>query len=215
MLTMPHGVSSQELANVASARQYLKTYLENIYCYVNGDLGREVKNGDVCLVIGCDKTTAWGMAAFARPTAPHKVQLKFKSTQISGRSHYKGEGSGRADVKSGPGIQEFEQLRLYSDSRPYEHENQCLFIRTLNSTLRDDMWNRLEASEFGTLSVRESSAPGQDNSSPSSTRTDKSKSDSTDNAHEHRSAGNTSALALSLSNASVHISQVDVAMVRF
>jgi len=103
-------------------------------------------------VIGCDKTTLWGMAALANVTQ-HKVsQLKFKVTEDSSvkstRPSYTWDYSGIAEVKVGPDIKEVNALRSNDplDTTPpsdEEFSNQCLFIRTLNATLNNKEWKLL------------------------------------------------------------------------
>ena len=59
---MPQGAYSEKLGNVTTFKKYLSVHAESWYKYVNGVHGREAKNGDVRLVIGCDKSATWGMA---------------------------------------------------------------------------------------------------------------------------------------------------------
>ncbi|KJA19859.1 hypothetical protein HYPSUDRAFT_143195, partial [Hypholoma sublateritium FD-334 SS-4] len=65
ILTVPEGAVALDLENVPRFRAYAAANVENWYRYVNGPRGREAKNGEVRLVIGCDKTTSWGMASVA------------------------------------------------------------------------------------------------------------------------------------------------------
>ena len=149
---MPEGAVTYDLDNIPAFREYVAANVEKWYKFVNGVRGREAKNGDIRLVIGCDKTTSWGMAALANVTQ-HKVsQLKFKATEDSSvkstRPLYTWDYSGMAEVKVGPSIKEINALRsndpldatLQSDE---EFSNQCLFIRTLNATLNDEEWKVL------------------------------------------------------------------------
>ena len=50
------------------------------------------------------------------------------------------EYSGVADVKAGPDSDEIDELVIDSDPSHIQFENQCLFVRTLNATLADDVW---------------------------------------------------------------------------
>ena len=83
ILTMPQGAHAEHLANVSKFRQYLSANAESWYRYVNDERGREARNGDVRLVIGCDKASSWGMATFANSTA-QDFRLRFKPTSQSG-----------------------------------------------------------------------------------------------------------------------------------
>jgi len=148
ILTMPEGAVAFDLENVAAIRNYIAANVEKWYRFVNGVRGREAKNGDVRVVIGCDKTTSWGMAALANVTQ-HKVnQLKFKATggpsAQSARPLYSWDYSGVAEVKVGPDIKEVNALRSNATaSSDEEFSNQCLFIRTLNATLNTEAWKKL------------------------------------------------------------------------
>ncbi|KAF9476418.1 hypothetical protein BDN70DRAFT_776591, partial [Pholiota conissans] len=65
ILTIPEGAVSYDLENIPRIRGYAAENIESWYRYVNGPRGREAKNGEVRLVIGCDKTTSWGMAVIS------------------------------------------------------------------------------------------------------------------------------------------------------
>ena len=156
ILTMPEGAVAYYLQNIPAFRDYVAENVEKWYKFVNGVLRREAKNGDVRLVIGCDKTTSWGMAAFANVTQ-HKVnQLRFKATEDSsvkstGRPPYTWDCSGMAEVRVGPDVKEVNALRSDDDPQDFdatplndeEFSNQCLFIRTLNATFNDEAWKAL------------------------------------------------------------------------
>jgi hypothetical protein len=137
-------------------KNYLSVHAESWYKYVNGVRGREAKNGDVRLAIGCDKSATWGMATFSNLTEHNALRLKFKAIGESslGRT-YGWEYSGMAEVRAGPDLQEVEDLRMNEETeRDVVYKNQCLFLETLNATLNDDVWNKL-SSESGLLSVQE------------------------------------------------------------
>lgn len=153
---MPQGAYSEKLGNVTMFKNYLSVHAESWYKYVNGVRGREAKNGDVRLAIGCDKSTTWGMATFSNLTEHNALHLKFKAIGESslGRT-YGWEYSGMAEVRAGPDPQEVEDLRMNEETeRGVVYKNQCLFVETLNATLSDDVWNKL-SSEPGLLSVQE------------------------------------------------------------
>ena len=155
ILTMPHGANAEDLSNVSKFRQYLSANTENWYRYVNHERGREAKNGDVRLVIGCDKASSWGMATFANSTAPD-FHLIFKPTSESGSGRtYEWEYSGSVDTRAGPDPRETEELRATDDSgHSNVYENQCLFVRTLNATLRDDVWKGMRFEFETTMDVQ-------------------------------------------------------------
>jgi len=142
ILTMPQGAHADNVANISKFRQYLYANAESWYRYVNDERGREARNGDVRLVIGCDKASSWGMATFANSTA-QGFRLRFKPTSQSGPGQtYEWEYSGTVDTRTGPDPRETEALRSTDDSGHHSnvYENQCLFVRTLNADLQDDVW---------------------------------------------------------------------------
>ncbi|KAF8972885.1 hypothetical protein BDZ97DRAFT_636061 [Flammula alnicola] len=114
ILTIPQGAYTENLANTARFNEYLERNVLNWYRYANGICGRQIENGDLRLVIGADKSRAWGMATFANFTEQANVPLKlrFKPSNDSrvGRI-YTWDYSGVADsARSGPGRREIEAL---------------------------------------------------------------------------------------------------------
>ncbi|KAF8964089.1 hypothetical protein BDZ97DRAFT_1817925 [Flammula alnicola] len=155
LLTMPDGATSSDLRNISRFRHYASANAESWYRFANGPLGCEAKNGDIRLVVGCDKATAWGMATFSNLTEQNDFRLKFKSTtQNSSDPMYYWEYSGSADVRAGPDSWEIEVLRRDDPDRPITYKNQCLFIRTLNPTLREDVWSKLSC-DLGALYIQD------------------------------------------------------------
>ena len=150
---MPEGAISEDLENISSFRKYAAANARSWYEYINGPRGREAKNGDVRLVVGCDKTTSWGMAVVT--DANQRCQLKFKpldwqTSDLSSR--YNWEYSGTADVSIGPDQQIIDELRKGepNDSTTQEkYLNQCLFVRTLNVTLNNNDWETLNRPSEG------------------------------------------------------------------
>ena len=141
ILTMPRGARSEDLGNLATFREYAAANVANWYRYVNGPRGREAKNGDVRLVVGFDKTSSWGIATFANQSHQNNCRLKFGLSEADSASTYTwSENSGIADVRAGPDSEEIDELRIDSDPPDVLFENQCLFVRTLNVTLADDVW---------------------------------------------------------------------------
>ena len=77
---MPFGATSEDLGNLARFKQYINpNIVRSWYKFVNGVLGREVKNGDIRLVIGYDKARAWGIATFANESRQSSCNLSFWS----------------------------------------------------------------------------------------------------------------------------------------
>ena len=141
ILIMPRGARSEDLGNYARFRKYAAANVADWYMFVNGPRGREAKNGDVHLVVGSDKTTSWGIATFVNQTQQNSCRLKFCPSEGESASTYTwSENSGATDVRAGPDSDVSDALRIETDPPDFEFENQCLFVRTLNITLTDDVW---------------------------------------------------------------------------
>ena len=142
ILTMPDGANHEDLGNVTKFQDYVTAHAANWYKFVNGPRGREAQNGDVHVVVGCDKATSWGMATFAKtsstPGQRSDFRLKFRplQSQHNACTAYVWEHSGAADVggRAGPEPGENEEL----GETPLR--NQCLFMDTLTVTLSDSEW---------------------------------------------------------------------------
>jgi len=140
ILALPRGADAEDLLNVSRFRRYLSANAVGWYKYVHDIRGREATNGDLQLVVGCDKTSSWGMATFANSTE-QDLSLKFNPTNPGG---FGWECSGVAEARAGPNPEEMEELRSTDVSgHTGLYQNQCLFIRTLPATLRDDVWQGL------------------------------------------------------------------------
>ena len=174
ILTMPRGAKSEDLENLATFREYAAANVANWYRFVNGPRGREAKNGDVRLVVGFDKTSSWGIATFAKQSYQNQnsCRLKFGPSEKDSASTYTWlENSGIADVRAGPNPEESDELRIDSDPPDLQFENQCLFVRTMNVTLADDVWADIHSGS-GSIPVdpRNSQYPRVKNCSDSNRR---------------------------------------------
>ena len=143
---MPEGAYSEDLSNSSRLGQFIATHAEDWYKFVNGPRGLEVLNGDLRVVIGCDKTTSWGMATFSNSILT-KFRLKFSALGEQQSQHNDGNKYGwehsdvtSADVKIGPGRRENEDLGETDSNRL---RNQSLFLRTLNVTLSENAWKEI------------------------------------------------------------------------
>ncbi|KAF4616459.1 hypothetical protein D9613_008754 [Agrocybe pediades] len=146
ILVMPEGAVSYHLENIATFRNYVTANLESWYRYANGPRGREAKNGDIRVVVGCDKSTSWGMATSQEQGSRLKL-LSYKSeptdSQNSQLVGYAWEYSGVAEVRAGPDPQEVRELRADDPEPSIKYANQSLFIRTLNPILGSGLWEKL------------------------------------------------------------------------
>ncbi|KAJ7320969.1 hypothetical protein DFH08DRAFT_384897 [Mycena albidolilacea] len=64
VLALPHGADLEKLVNLANMRQYAARNAKSWYKYVNQTRGRELVNGSLFLITGCEKARSWGMATF-------------------------------------------------------------------------------------------------------------------------------------------------------
>ena len=114
ILTMPDGAFQEELGNLPKFRAYVGVHAKNWYKFVNGPRGREAQNGDVRVVVACDKATSWGMATFANTSSAQQCnfRLKFRplQSQHNAGTVYAWEHSGVAEVRVGPEPWENEEL---------------------------------------------------------------------------------------------------------
>ncbi|KAF4617807.1 hypothetical protein D9613_006180 [Agrocybe pediades] len=150
ILVMPEGAVSYDFENIPSFRKYIAANLESWYRYANGLRGREAKNGDIRVVIGCDKSTSWGMAAMSNLSEERNSRLTLlsKKTEPTDSQNpqpvgYTWEYSGVAEVRAGPDPEEIEELRVDDPEPSIKYANQSLFIRTLNPTLGSELWEKV------------------------------------------------------------------------
>ena len=146
---MPEGAISEDLENLRGIRQYASaTNVKMWYKYVIVTRGREAKNGDLRLVIGCDKATSWGVASLPHTSQRSKLKFKPLDAQVSGCGScgYTWEHSGTVDVRNGPNQEEVDKLKRENpkDESADLYLNQCLFVRTMDLKLCPDDWNELD-----------------------------------------------------------------------
>ncbi|KAF8181522.1 hypothetical protein BJ912DRAFT_1044618 [Pholiota molesta] len=153
ILTLPEGAIEVDLENIPRFEAYAAANIESWYRYANGHCGRQVKNGEIRLVIGCDKATSWGVAAVANWTQHITHHIKYRPSEHSdGRTmsasiplcHW--EYSGMTEARVGPDLWEIEELKPDDDSLLEiggKYWNQSLFLRTLNITLKDNVFNAI------------------------------------------------------------------------
>ena len=193
ILTMPLGATSERVENITSFRRYAASNMVHWYKLVNVDLGREAKNGDIRLVTGCVKTKSWGIATFANQSRQSSCRLRFgplSDPSSSDSSRYFWEYSGTADVRAGPSPGENDGLRLVDDSGDVVYENQCLFLRTLNPTLPDNVWSEIHHDPgSGDLSLQDDSRPAKDLTSKATSTSRTSATKPRSSTPSHRRVG--------------------------
>lgn len=156
---MPIGAISEDVMNEAIFKKYVRIHAEDWYRYINNIRGRDAKNGDLRLVTGYHKTSSWCIATFANSTANEKpFHLEFNHvSETNAGKVYKWKHSGTAEVRTGPGPQEIQDLRRGDpDHEGRNYQNQALFARTISATLRENIWNEI-AAEFDKVDVDDDS----------------------------------------------------------
>ena len=114
--------------------------------------GREIGNGELHLVTGCDKTTSWGIATYShlqsnRPE-DNVSHLRFnpvgneRQDRHPSYTTYEWDYEGVAEAKFGPEEDELVDLGLNGSVPP---RNQCTFIRSFTPALSDDEWERVQS----------------------------------------------------------------------
>ena len=146
---MPQGAHHEDLRrNIGIFRNYAVTNLASWYDYANVVHGLEVGNGEIRLVIGCDKTTSWGIATYShrhsKCVEDSVTKLTFNVQNEGGQSlypKYAWNPDGMAkDLKVGP-----EDIELLDPPEIHARmplRNQCTFIRSLNFALGENQWKQ-------------------------------------------------------------------------
>ena len=144
---MPQGAYHEDLNNICRFRDYALTHAKSWYEYANGPCGREIGNGKLHMVTGCDKTTSWGMAVYShvqskRPEGSVTL-LSFQAVdnERHGRQPYTWDYKGTVEAKVGPEEDELVDLGFQGSALP---RNQCTFIRSLTAAFGEDEWERLQ-----------------------------------------------------------------------
>jgi len=143
VLAMPEATFQSDLSDLDGFYRHIGIHAESWYRYANGPgMGRRLNNGDLCLVIGCDKTTSWGIAAFSHSSEQTTSRLQFR--QVASPSGDAGQcytwiHSGTADSpRVGPDRGSILGLGPQAESEPLR--NQCLFLRYLTFKLPETSW---------------------------------------------------------------------------
>ena len=149
---MPQGAYHEDLKNIRRFREYALIHAESWYQYANGPCGREIGNGELHLVTGCDKATSWGIATYSHLQSSRPEDnvslLRFnpvgndRQGRHSSCTTYKWDYEGAAaEAKFGPEEDELTSLGVNGSVPP---RNQCTFIRSLTPAFGVDDWERLE-----------------------------------------------------------------------
>ena len=144
VLTAPEGSITTDLQTARRFHAYADANVESWYRFVNGTRGMDAKNGELRLVLGCDKATSYGTAVISNITPQRTNYLKFQPSESTSSSAplYHWESSGLAEYRVGPDPTQVAVLREDDTSNVSiggSYLNLCIFVRTLNLTLKDEI----------------------------------------------------------------------------
>ncbi|KAJ7107097.1 hypothetical protein C8R44DRAFT_744959 [Mycena epipterygia] len=144
VLALPHGSHFEKLKNLDSLRRYAAEHADNWYRYINGDRGRELENGSLYLITGCEKSQSWGIASFQH--VADEFSLAFELTT---------DGDDAAPLLQHcwqRGTPAFTKNSAPMPSNGIRPRNQTTFIQGFKIALGPGIWARIfgqtEVSEF-------------------------------------------------------------------
>ncbi|KAJ7887819.1 hypothetical protein B0H14DRAFT_2694663 [Mycena olivaceomarginata] len=116
-------------------RQYVARNAKSWYKYVNQTRGRELVNGSLFLITGCEKARSWGMATFHDVSPQKEFQLSFQPTPEA------------EDCWEAPHCC-YKHTYPPLDDSPL---NQTTFIHAFTISLPETIWETL----FGDVAIRQ------------------------------------------------------------
>ena len=129
ILIMPDGATTKDLRNTRRLRYAISSNAKDWYTYARDTRGRDVRNGEIRVVVGVDKVSSWGIATSTCNTG-QTASFVFKPD--SGQFY-------RWDCVGGSGRVSPQPREIIEDN--VVPQNQCVFVRTINFTLSGKMWN--------------------------------------------------------------------------
>ncbi|KIM38818.1 hypothetical protein M413DRAFT_447528 [Hebeloma cylindrosporum] len=140
ILTIPEGVKSRDVIDVSCFRKYIASNAIAWYKFINEVHDRYATNGDLRLVVGLDRCSAWSRVVTSSVTVeiPHDDAASTKSLSQFGVC----VNSGGTGV-----LQSSVNGRPVMDRDGVVYQNQSVFLRTLNISVCDEIWTKI-AEEF-------------------------------------------------------------------
>ncbi|KAK0451363.1 uncharacterized protein EV420DRAFT_1274085 [Desarmillaria tabescens] len=136
VLVLPDGGERYDCASLDMFEEYAIANAHSWYKYLNGQgQGRQIRNGMLYLVTGCDKCYSWGNACYSHLTQSRCASLKFLTTgvaELSGTLRY------RWEVQSG-----VHKRSHHRDMTPGAIANQTVFLRGYSISVRESSALRL------------------------------------------------------------------------
>ena len=151
---MPNGAYHEDLLNFQDFKVIASQNAEEWYRFAIGTCGRDIKNGQLRLVTGCDKTNSWGIATYSDLQEPVTLSLTANGTHAP--VEYAWDYEGRIEAKAGP---KFEESLNSAGNREYPQNvhNQTTFLRSFTLTLAEDVWKTVPSTLTQDLSVNNNS----------------------------------------------------------
>ncbi|KIK57597.1 hypothetical protein GYMLUDRAFT_75530 [Collybiopsis luxurians FD-317 M1] len=128
VLMLPKGAGRTDYQARLTLKEYATQNAESWYQFATGPpLGREVRNGDLYLVRGVDKTTDWQLGAFSRDTEEQNFSIQFITAGVAD-----------SKLRMARSVEEegVFTAREMDQSQISERPNQTVFIRGLKIRLR-------------------------------------------------------------------------------
>ncbi|KAJ7433969.1 hypothetical protein FB451DRAFT_1008840, partial [Mycena latifolia] len=75
LLLLPDGATRWDLRPQQKFRDYALKHAQSWYTFINGDLGRMIRSGDLYLVAGVTKSTSWSVAAVENQSGDGNLSL--------------------------------------------------------------------------------------------------------------------------------------------
>ena len=136
ILVLPEGADRKVVRSLKSMKDYMTpSTVQNWYRYAMDVRRRDVQNGDIRLVYGCDKAVSWGIATFSSVEGNTTSFAFNKANDCPSGSHtynWACNGSANTHMRVGPSVKE-EAV-----------QNQCLFLQSWNALLSTDSWRRMQ-----------------------------------------------------------------------
>ena len=141
ILVMPNGAYHEDLLNFQDFKAITSQNAEEWYRFAIGTRGRDIKNGQLRLVMGCDKTNSWRITTYSHLQGPVTLSLTANNTQPP--VEYAWDYEGRVKAKAGPKFEESLDLAGLNGEYPQNVQNQCTFLRSFTFTLAEDVWKTM------------------------------------------------------------------------
>ncbi|KAK0433389.1 uncharacterized protein EV420DRAFT_1754919 [Desarmillaria tabescens] len=138
ILHLPNYSTRYETMNEAFFQNYARQYGVSWYNHANGTLGRNVRNGFLYLVTGCDKTATWGNAVIRKTDWSFTFYLKCTLENVDGETvKVANEWIDDAGVEDGLFPNPYATYPY-----PIGLQNQCIFAQGFTISLSEKLFRK-------------------------------------------------------------------------